>query len=391
MPKALNLDKDDNGRYLTGGLNERQFQQAFNLIQSKQKKNRRNAKRTLTPAQLRAKKTADLAKLGEKSKGVPFTVDDLKAFEKNRQQHKKAYNSSRAGISYPQLVAGSRDIDIKRANNKVQDGSGITRATLSGIKGNMILVRVKASMKSVHQEHMVKIRLEEHDDYLHEPPADSYTTAAKMAAQGRLSFDCDCGRHQYWYRYLATMGNYAVTPPKEFAFPKIRNPEMKGVACKHVLKAVVMLQSASWHKIIGRQMEVQATRVGFGDDRKRTHVIKGDEAKEAARNRSTQINQDKVKSEFRKYQRSQKALDKAISAGSKEIEKIRSQAKRIRKQSNTIKKQDQQLREMRDMLKASFSMFADGMKATGGTRQDAIKAFAQRMNMSETKLKGALK
>lgn len=391
MPKKLNLEKDDNGRYQTGGLNERQFQQAFKIIEGKQKKNRRKAKRTLTPAQIRAKKQSDIAKLGEKSKGVPFTVEDLQEFEKSRQKHKKAFGSTTAGITYAQLVAGSREIDIKRANNQVNDGSGISRATLSGVKDNIILVRVKASMKSVHQEHLVKIRLEEHNDYLHEPPGDSYTTAAKMAAQGRLSFDCDCGRHQYWYRYLATVGNYAVAPPKEFSFPKIRNPQMKGVACKHVLKAAVMLQSASWHRIIGRQMEVQASRIAYGDDRKRTHVIKDQEAKEASRNRSTQINPSKVQAQFKKYQRSQKALDQALKKGSKEIEKIRSQARRLRKQNNTIKKQNQQIGEMRDMLKASFNMFADGIKATGGTRQDAISKFAKQMNMSETKLKGVLK
>lgn len=391
MPKKLQVDRDDAGRYQTAGLDERQFQQVFKLVEKKQKQNRRKAKRTLTPAQLRAKKAADIARLGEKSEGVPFTVDDLKEFERNRAKHKQSFDSSTAGISYPQLVSGSRKIDIDRANNKVSDGSGITRANLSGIRANMILVRVRASSKSVHQDHLVKIRLEEWDDNLQEPPAGKYELAAKQASMGRMSFDCDCGRHQYWYRYLATMGNYAVAPPKEFAYPKVRNPQMKGVACKHVLKAAVMLQSPAWHRIIGRQMEVQSSKVGFGDDRKLTHVVTGNEAKDAARNRSTKINENKIKAAHRQYQRSQKALDRKLKAETKEIERIRRQAKRIRKQQNTINKQNQKLNEMRDMLKMSFNLFADGVKGAGGTRDQAIKQFAKQMNMSQAKLKGALK
>ncbi|MCV5390784.1 phage tail protein, partial [Escherichia coli] len=84
----------------------------------------------------------------------------------------------------------------------------------------------------------------------------------QLACAGRISFDCDCGRHQYWYRYLATMGNYCIAPPKEFAFPKIRNPELSGVACKHVLKAATMLQSLAWQRILANQMKQQARRVG---------------------------------------------------------------------------------------------------------------------------------
>lgn len=182
-PKKLEVSKNDSGRYLTSGLNEKQFMQAFDMIRKQQTGNRRSAKRTLTPAQLRAKKASDMAKLGEKSKGVPFTVDDLREFEQNRNQHKTKFSSKTAGITYAQLVAGSREIDIKRANNQVQDGSGITRASLSGIKSNMVVVRVKASMKSVHEEHMVRIRLEEFDDLIHEPPGDNFSLAAKQACK----------------------------------------------------------------------------------------------------------------------------------------------------------------------------------------------------------------
>lgn len=388
-PPKLKPEKDDAGRYLTDGLSEKTFQQIFRLIEQEQRKNRRSAKRTLTPSALRAK--SDLAKLGEKSKGVPFTREDLLAFEKTRKKHKAAFNSSTAGITYDQLVAGSRDIDIKRANNKVDDNSGITTANLSGINGNIILVRVKASGKSVHQDHMVKVRLEQFDDLIQEPPGDNFITAAKVACAGRLSFNCDCGRHQYWYRYLATMGNYAVSPPKEFAFPKVRNPEMKGVACKHVLKTVAMMQSATWHPIIATQMKKAAKRVGYGDDRKFNHVLTDKELKQSRKNRSTKVNQAKAKAAFEKYSRNIKAFDKQLKTQSKEIKKIREQANRLRKQSETIKKKDQQLSQAKDLLKMSFVMFADQYTMAGKSRDDAINTFAKKVGMTPSKLKGILK
>nr|WP_225312426.1 hypothetical protein [Salmonella sp.] len=44
---------------------------------------------------------------------------------------------------------------------------------------------------------------------------------AKSLCAGRVSFDCDCGRHQYWYRYIATAGN-CHGPPKNTPIKKVR-------------------------------------------------------------------------------------------------------------------------------------------------------------------------
>lgn len=62
-------------------------------------------------------------------------------------------------------------------------------------------------------------------------------------------------RHQYWYRYIATAGNFALAPPKEYAYPKIKNPKLRGVACKHVIHALTRLQSSSWQLSIARALQ----------------------------------------------------------------------------------------------------------------------------------------
>ena len=386
-----NFTRNDAGRYISQGLSERSFIQLFNKIQSEQNTNRRYANKTLTAGALTRKSAADLAKLGCKENGQPFTKQDLKHFEQERNQFKKRFNTDRSGITYCQLVSGSRDIDVKRANNQVKDGRGITRANMSGIKSNTVLVRVQASSVSVHQHHQVKIRLDDWDDCLNDPAGGNYKAAVKKACAGHLSIACDCGRHQFWYRYLATMGNYCVAPPKEFSYPKIRNPELRGVACKHVLKAAVMLQSTAWHTVLAKQMELQASRIGFGDDKKSNHVLTAGELKQANKNRSTKINQSKAQAAYAKYKKAQSSLAKHINTSHKEIEKIRQQANKIRKQSNTIKKQAQNINGMRDMLKMAFSMFWDGLKANGKiTKDDAIRQYAKQMNLTESKLKKVL-
>lgn len=154
--------------------------------------------------------------MGKKQGGTFFTSDDLKSFEKSRTQTRKKYNNSVPGITYAQLVASSQAIDIKRANNGVDDGTGIKRAVPVSLKHNVISIRVEASDLSRHQHHMVRVRFEEWDQLVDGAAEEDKGTAklAKSLCAGRMSYDCDCGRHQYWYRYIATAGNFALAPLK---------------------------------------------------------------------------------------------------------------------------------------------------------------------------------
>lgn len=63
---------------------------------------------------------------------------------------------------------------------------------------------------------------------------------ADAVLQGAVRFDCDCGRHRFWYRYIASVGSFAYGKA-ETGFPKIRNPNLKGLACKHVIFVMRML------------------------------------------------------------------------------------------------------------------------------------------------------
>ncbi|MCY1434968.1 hypothetical protein D9M71_510460 [compost metagenome] len=73
----------------------------------------------------------------------------------------------------------------------------------------------------------------------------SASKAAALMRKQNVRFDCDCGRHRYWYRYLATIGNYN-SGRAESGYPKIRNPNLAGMACKHVLRVMTEIEASGF-------------------------------------------------------------------------------------------------------------------------------------------------
>lgn len=377
------FDKLDNGTFETKGLDSKRFNKVFKEIERAQKKARRNAKRTLNRGTFTNPTSKALKALGEKAKGMQFTKADLQRFDKNRKHAAKKYDSKSAGAPYGFIVTSSRQIDIDRSNNRVDDGTGISWANFNSLKGNVVEMKVDASKVSKHQHHRVKVRIEEWDDYLATPPEDNYKKAAKAACAGRLSFDCDCGRHQYWYRYIATIGNFQIKPPAEFSFPKIRNPELAGVACKHVLRSLRMLQTPSVQNILAVQMEKQANRVGFGSDNKAVYIDKETQAKIRKANRGKTTSKAKADREYQKYQKAQTAMAKML--------KKKGTNDTVKKQARKIRNQNKQLNQMRDVIKMAFNAFADGYTAQGKSKTTAIRDYAKQINVSESRLRGLLK
>lgn len=383
------------GRYDTAGLSSKEFSRVFDQIDKDRRKSRRIARRTLNPLTLKNKALDDIIALGKKKSGTFFTKEDLKGFEANRAGARQQFNSSQAGITYAQLVAGSQQIDIKRANNRVDDGSGIKRATPTTLKHNVLTVSVEASAASLDKHHRVKFRFEEWDQLMEEitDAKDSAAKIAKRLCAGRVSFDCDCGRHQYWYRYIATAGNFALAPPKEYAYPKEKNPNLKGVACKHVIHAFTRLQSASWQVRIGQALHKSAGNNAYGDDPRKTteHFTDADKTK-FNRNRSSQTNVTAVKREHEKYQKRMGALAKRLDNDDGRIDKLRGQLARAKKltaaqRTRAAKKQaelaDEKAKnallrqQLADQAKIQRQTFIDALVLSGTPRAQAEKMFIE--------------
>jgi hypothetical protein len=85
----------------------------------------------------------------------------------------------------------------------------------------------------------------------------SYVIKSNVSG-GKVRFDCDCGRHRYWYRFIATKGKYNYGMDEQ-GYPKIRNPNLVGVACKHVLRVMHQILSASGVAYIKSQVDKDRT------------------------------------------------------------------------------------------------------------------------------------
>lgn len=403
MPAAL--ERDDNGRYQTIGLKPKDFERAFNAIAKRNTQKRRDARRTLTPRIMSRRKSIDeIVRLGKKADGSEFTTEELDRMNKMRLKFKKRRGGIQ-GITWLEIAGRSADIRIDRASNRSNDRRGISKATLLGIRANVVTVRVKASERSVHQEHRVMIRFEEWDELLADADGTDkgYQKATKYACAGRVSFDCNCGDHQYRYRYMATLGNYALAPPKEFAFPKITNPNLTGLACKHVIKSMSMLQSVVWQRALAKQMEIQARKSGYGDDKRSKTLFSADEQKKLSKNRSGTIDKDKISAQYQKYQQSQQALTKQLKSDKKELDKLREKATKIRKQTKALKDKkaeldrekqslkDQAAKLAKDKIRIQFQAFSDAYKMAGLPADKAKTDFATKANIPLSTLEDLIK
>jgi DNA-binding transcriptional regulator YhcF (GntR family)/uncharacterized protein YdeI (BOF family) len=161
----------------------------------------------------------------------PITSDDLRQFRRTVGQLKAKVtkNAIRGGIRPKQAIQLSGKGDIERANKQIHT------AVLAGGNKGVLRFITNAGPESKVSKHHVHVELGSWAAATASPRKPK--ELAKWVANEPLRFDCDCERHRYWFRYIATIGswNYGRDEP---GFPKIRNPKLQGVACKHVLRVM---------------------------------------------------------------------------------------------------------------------------------------------------------
>lgn len=187
----------------------------------------------------------------------PITADDLATFRHNMQQAEKRFKGGK-GITARQVIdlassvplryvsAGEPRSDIDKARREITMG-----VPVSALNGTIRFITNAGPGSKVSRHHVV-VNLHAFE-----------TAAAQLAAtpndgnggktpkqianwlrKQKLSFDCSCERHRYFFRYVATIGGFAAGW-KETGYPKIRNPGLKGAACKHVLRVMTELESSN--------------------------------------------------------------------------------------------------------------------------------------------------
>jgi hypothetical protein len=164
-----------------------------------------------------------------------ITQDDIRAFEKFTRDLGAKY--IKKGITAKQVIEFSNEIDRERSNKQ------IFIAPLARAQQGLLQFVTNAGPESKHQRHIVRVKFPAFDAYAASPRSLDGGSAkvAKAMIEGPLQFDCDCERHRYVFRYIATRGGFNIGPPigrNEDSFPKLTNPKLEGIACKHALRVM---------------------------------------------------------------------------------------------------------------------------------------------------------
>lgn len=188
-----------------------------------------------------------------------LSAEDLAAFRRNMKTAKRNFQGN--GITARQVINLAAGRSLNYAKNEYNKKHGynsdidkakkqIKYAVIASAQNNILRFITNASGETpgIKQHHVI-IKFTEFDSTIARLSAseindkNAAAKEAKILRKTKLAFDCDCGRHTYFFRYVATIGGFNAGRP-ETGYPKIRNPGLKGVACKHVLRVLTELESS---------------------------------------------------------------------------------------------------------------------------------------------------
>ncbi|MDW2323608.1 hypothetical protein R7127_25435 [Vibrio sp. 1159] len=340
----------------------------FNQRRKAQKLERGHAAQTLSPSMLQqAIKKGDIPShfsvlLGSKSNGQPFEIEDLKGFDKARKSLDKKWKSDK-GAPLNQLIAASRPVDVQRANTEIKV------ARLYKVRGDLLHFNVTASGKHGEGSYQVRVRLENWSSELTKVQR-SWISAVKRICLGNVSIDCQCGRYQYWYRYVATAGGFALRT-HEKDFPKIRNPKLTGCCCKHQLKALGALKSPTVQAQLAKHLQTQAESTGFSSDKDK--FLSKDDRERLERAKPRKIDQSEAEKFIKKQEQAMKTFKRQLKDASY-LKKLEKEAAALRAKLKSVSREA--ARAEKDELKAQLRLELDRAKMYGKSKTDAIKVFA---------------
>ena len=277
----------------------------------------------------------------------PITANDLAAFRQNIRTAQRKFGA-RAGITARQIIDlasgrplgytspdGSYRSDIDKARREITSA-----IPLSAVNGT-IRFATNAGPNSKVNRHYVTVNLLEFESAAAKLAAtekkDKQTPkqVANWLRKQKLAFDCDCERHRYFFRYVATIGGFAAGR-KETGYPKIRNPKLQGVACKHVLRVMTELESSntvlrflenhlqrvSEYKSRTAMTQKQAEKIL--KEKKRTTTIKTSAQRkaEAEKRRAAYAAKNAVKRDAKKVQKAPKSPATKRATAQKELQSM---------------------------------------------------------------------
>lgn len=180
--------------------------------------------------------------------GKPLTrkieTKDLVAFKEYIDSIGKLYEG---GITVEQVIALSHADDIKRANQQIHIARPVAR------EAGLVHFITNASKGSKASLHHVNVEFQAFTKLVLNTELIKVSTVQNQLAKGKVKFECDCGRFKYWYRYINSIGG-TVLGRVENGFPKETNPQLIGIACKHILRVMHFIKSAHGVEYLKREL-----------------------------------------------------------------------------------------------------------------------------------------
>jgi hypothetical protein len=244
----------------------------------------------------------------------PITANDLAQFRHNMRIAQSNFKGD--GITARQVIdlASSKpmpgtgsDTDIDRARKQ------ITMAVPVSALNNEIRFITNAGPDSNVNRHHVLVRFNAFNaaaNKLMSSKLRDRSTPKQVAnwlRKQKLAIECDCERWRYWFRYIATIGNFNAGR-KELGYPKIRNPNLKGVACKHIIRVMSEIESSGTVlNFLTKHME----KILASDNNTARHQIRQKEAEKSATGRTRQIKTSEQRAQDRARAKERKSLVEA--------------------------------------------------------------------------------
>jgi hypothetical protein len=179
-----------------------------------------------------------------------ITNADLAAFSKSA----KALGSKlRTGVTAQEIIDLSQLADRQRARQEIR--SSIATRLHQG----SVLFTTPSGPESKVTRHFVTIEFPGYGSAV-SYPGSSLKSATELV-KAPLKFDCDCPHHKFRHRFVATaMGCNSGRP--ESGFPKMTNPTLIGIACKHVIRTLTELQGSMFvRKQIAKMIDADRARL----------------------------------------------------------------------------------------------------------------------------------
>lgn len=177
----------------------------------------------------------------------PLTLDDLRVFAGNVRdlKMKAAKAKMRGGIRAKQVIDKSWPADRERAHKDIKTAhpTHYQAITEGGGQGTSLMVHfvTNAGPDSKYSHHNVNVQFLDFGAAVASPVEPA--KIVKELTGGRLKFECSCPRFKYFFRYVCTQAEI-VAGRAELAFPKITNPRLTGISCKHGLRVMQMVDSS---------------------------------------------------------------------------------------------------------------------------------------------------